>query len=54
MNKTKFVEKLSDLAAVEMDEVLSSSVKYENEKAKEIVVRTGDGSKFKITVEEID
>jgi len=50
MIDTEFVERLSETIAMEIDEVLSSSVKYENDVAKEIIVMMGNGTKLKIAV----
>ena len=51
MDETKLSEILSELLIMEIDEVEQSSVIYENDRAKEIIVRMEEKS-FKITVRE--
>ena len=51
MNITKFMEMLSELIMLEMEQVLKSSVKYENGEAKEISVLFENETKLRITVD---
>jgi len=53
MSITKFVEQLSELIAVEKEEALKTSIKYEGDEVKEIIILRDNETKLRITVGEV-
>ena len=53
MSITKFVEQLSELIAVEKEEALKTSIKYDGDEVKEIIILRDNETKLRITVGEV-